>query len=192
MNILILAALALGCYLTGYFRAREHFRDATKMSQQDTVVRYDTIRMKEPGEIRSFKSSVPLILPLSDTIRLRDTVYLVLDREIKEYRDSLFYARVSGYEPSLDYIEVYPRSVVISKTETATIEPSPWRYSLSVGLDYGRMRQRYFNPNIAALIEYRRMALGVECGLNMELDGGQLQAPAPYMQASFKYRIAGR
>ena len=83
---------------------------------------------------------------------MRDTVYLVLNRQIKEYRDSLFYARVSGYDPELDYIEVYPKTVVISKTET-TIQDVTKRNAIALGLE-----ANYFgSTHIPIYLEYSNM-----------------------------------
>ena len=192
ISILILALLALGFYLMGFYRAREQFREAAKEVQIDTVFRYDTIRMDKPGEIRSFKSSIPLILPLSDTIRLRDTVYLVMNRQIKEYRDSLFYARVSGYEPSLDYIEVYPKTTTISKTETIVQKPSPWHVSFDVGLDYSGMEGKYILPNIGAEIGYKRFSVNAELGVGLKAENMIILEPHPYWKVGVKYSLFRR
>lgn len=192
IGILILALLALGFYLMGYFRARDHFRDTTKMVQVDTVTRYDTICIPAPVEIRYEKLTETLILPKVDTLRLRDTVYLVVNREIKEYRDSLFYARVSGYEPSLEYIEVYPKTVVISKTETTTLEPSPWHVSLDMGLDYSRMDAKYISPNIGAEIGYKRLSITAELGVDLKTHDMMSMESHPYWQVGVKYNLFRR
>lgn len=184
--------MALGCYLMGYFRARENFRDTTKMVQVDTVTRYDTINIPAPVEIRYEKLTETLILPKVDTLRLCDTVYLVVNREIKEYRDSLFYARVSGYQPSLDYIEVYPKTMVISKTETTTPKPSPWRYSLYIGADYERVGHVIISPNIGAEIGYKKISFGVEGGVSIGIENSVIQQPCLYWKMGMKYNLLGR
>ena len=119
-KLLIAIAIVAGAWLIGYITGRNYVREATTVVQVDTVIKHDTIRVPSPVEIRYEKLTETLILPKVDTLRLRDTIYLVVNKEIKEYRDSLYYARVSGYQPNLDYIEVYPKTVVISKTETTT------------------------------------------------------------------------
>ena len=191
-SILVAAALLVGVWLIGYIIGRNHIPDATEKVQIDTLVRHDTIRVDSPVEIRRIKTTDTLILPITDTLRVRDTVYVVLNRQIKEYRDSLFYARVSGYDPSLDFIEVYPRTVVISKTETTTQQPSPWRYEVTVGLSYGWMGMDYVAPSIEAEMGYKKIILGIECGINASLVNNTVQLPMPYLQASFKYRLAGK
>lgn len=191
-SILVPAALLVGVWLIGYIIGRNHIPEATKKVQIDTLVKHDTIRLESPVETRRIKTTDTLILPITDTLRVHDTVYLVLNRQIKEYRDSLFYARVSGYDPKLDFIEVYPKTMVISKTETTTLNPSPWRYGVTVGLDYGMMWGKYITPNVGAEIGYKKLTLGLECGVNMSLVNSTIETPMPYLQASIKYRLAGR
>lgn len=60
-----------------------------------------------------------------------DTVYVSLPREVREYRDSCYFARVSGIQPSLDLIETYNRTVTVTRTVT---EPAP---RLSFGVQVG-------------------------------------------------------
>ena len=187
-SILVAAELLVGVWLIGYITGRNHIPSTVDKVQIDTLVRHDTIRIESPVEIRRIKTTDTLILPITDTLRVHDTVYLVLNRQIKEYRDSLFYARVSGYDPTLDFIEVYPKTMVISKTETTTLNPSAWRYGVTVGLDYGM----YITPNVGAEIGYKKLTLGVECGVNMSLVNSTIETPMPYLQASIKYRLAGR
>ena len=191
-SAIIAVAIIMIVGLFGYAVGRNHIPDATKMIQVDTLVKHDTIRVQSPVEIRRVETIDTLIVPITDTLRVRDTVYVVLNRQIKEYRDSLYYARVSGYDPSLDFIEVYPKTVVLSKSELVTQKPSNWRYGVDLGVDYGWMWQNYITPNVAAEIGYKKVTLGVEIGLNIGMSEGQFQVPMPYLQASIKYRLVGR
>lgn len=150
--ILLLVIIAIGCYLMGYFRARDHFREATKVMRVDTLVVRDTIRFCNPAEIRYEKLTEDLILPKVDTLILRDTFYLVVNKEVKEYRDSLYYIKVSGYQPNLDYVEVYPRTTTISKTETVT-QPVTKRHGLALGFEANYS----YAPYIPIYIEYSNM-----------------------------------
>lgn len=191
-SILVAAALLAGVWLIGYIIGRNHIPSTVEKVQIDTLVRHDTIRIESPVEIRSIKTTDTLIVPITDTLRVCDTVYLVLNRQTKEYRDSLFYARISGYDPTLDFIEVYPRTTTISKTETVVQKPSAWRYGVTVGLDYGMMWGKHITPNVGAEIGYKKLTLGVECGVNISLANSTIDTPTPYLQASIKYRLAGR
>jgi hypothetical protein len=103
----------------------------------------------------------------------------------------MYYAKVSGYDPSLDYIEVYPKTTTISKIETTTLKPSPWRYGVTVGLDYGWMEKTYVTPNVGAEVGFKKVSLGVEAGINLNVNNTQ-EAPIPYLRASIKYRLVGK
>lgn len=191
-SIIVAVALLVGVWLIGYIIGRNHIPDTTKKVQIDTLVRHDTIKVEGPVEIRRIKTTDTLILPITDTLKVRDTVYLVLNRQIKEYRDSLFYAKVSGYDPSLDYIEVYPKTTTISKIETLVQKPSPWRFGLDLGLDYGKTESNYCTPNIGAEIGYKKIVFRTELGARIGLMEGVVLVPQPYWQVGVKYRFVGR
>ena len=175
--------------MVGYVVGNRHFREATKMLQRDTLIVYDTIRIEKPAEIRYVRTKEVVKVPIRDTTRIHDTTFLLLQKEVREYRDSQYYAKVSGYNPSLDFIEVYPKVTTISKTVVP--EPSPWRYGVTVGVDYGRTNRTYLSPNVGAEVGYKKVTLGVECGINMNVNNTQ-DTPIPYLQASVKYRLVGK
>lgn len=187
--LIILIPLLAG--VVGYLVGNRHFREVTKMLQRDTLIVYDTIIFEKPAEIRYVRTKEVIKVPIRDTTRIHDTTFLLLQKEVREYRDSMYYAKVSGYDPSLDYIEVYPKTVVISKTETTTLKPSPWRYGVTVGLDYGWMKRTHVTPNVGAEVGFKKITLGVECGVSLSVSNTQ-EAPIPYLQASVKYRLAGK
>ena len=188
-KLLIAIAIVTGTWLIGYITGRNYERETTSVVQADTIIKRDTIREPSPVEIRYEKLTETLILPKVDTLRLRDTVYLVVNKEIKEYRDTLFYARVSGYQPSLDYIEVYPKTTTISKTETIITKPSPWRYSLGLKLNYGMLEHSYVAPAVGAELGYNRFSIGAEVGLKVGINERVIQNPCLYWQAGVKYDL---
>lgn len=188
ISIIILALLALGCYLTGYFRAREHFRDATKMVQVDTVTRYDTIIVEKPVLVKqTYYDS--LYVAVRDTIRIKDSIFVALPIERKIYKGEDYLAEISGYKANLERIEVYPKTMVISKTETTTLKPSPWRVSVDVGLDYYLMGAQHIAPNIGAEIGYKRVAVKAECGIDMKMSNMIFTEPYFYWKAGIKYSL---
>jgi hypothetical protein len=74
----------------------------------------------------------------------------MLQKESKTYSGDDYTARVSGYEPSLDFIEVYPKTTIIKENVVRSIEK---RNSLSLGVEVG-----YVNiPYIPIYLEYSRM-----------------------------------
>lgn len=188
-QILLIILIPLLTGMVGYVVGNRHFHEATKMLQMDTLIVYDTIRIEKPAEIRYVRTKEVVKVPIRDTTRIHDTTFLLLQKEVREYRDSQYYAKVSGYNPSLDFIEVYPKVTTISKTVMP--EPTPWRYGVTVGVDYGRTNRTYLSPNVGAEVGYKKVTLGVECGINMNVNNTQ-DTPIPYLQASVKYRLVGK
>lgn len=65
-----------------------------------------------------------------------DTVWATVPRTQKRYEDSTYTAWVSGYEPRLDSIEVYRRTVTIVKRETVS-KRNGFNVGLTGGIGYG-------------------------------------------------------
>lgn len=146
--LVLLFGTALGFFLRGKYQKHE------VLVQTDTLYLPETIKIEFPKESDETKDTKPkktkdTILVLNhDTITIHDTTYLLLEKEIKEYRDDSYYARVSGYRPSLDYIEIYQQNKVITNTETIL----PHKNYLSLGIDIGYLK----NFTAPIYIEYER------------------------------------
>ena len=56
-----------------------------------------------------------MLVAVTDTVTVGDTVYLSLPQETKVYGDSTYTAQVSGYRPELDWVEVYPQTEVVTR-----------------------------------------------------------------------------
>ena len=69
-------------------------------------------------------------------IGVSDTVWATVPRTQKRYEDSTYTAWVSGYEPRLDSIEVYRRTVTIVKSETVS-KRNGFNVGLTGGIGYG-------------------------------------------------------
>lgn len=112
----------------------------------DTVVVHDTIReyyprvfseavvgktwVKIPNPALRGKDLTKFELPTIDSV---DIELPITDRT---YKNDDYYAIVRGYDPSLKYIEVYPRTVYLTTTNTAT-KHKRWNISLGAQLGYG-------------------------------------------------------
>ena len=82
----------------------------------------------------------PVSVLVSDTLIVRDTVLL---KEHKFYKDSLYEAWVSGYDPSLDSICVFPVTKTITNTITNTVietkevkKKTPFGIGIQAGYGY--------------------------------------------------------
>ena len=134
-NCALGAALALAALLllSGYLLGRR----ACRAPEPELVVQVDTLRIRDtlriekpvPVEVRVVDT---MLVAVTDTISISDTVYLRIPHEIKQYEDSLFRAQVSGYRPALDWIEVYPQTVYLTKV-VKTQDVKRWGIGLQAG-----------------------------------------------------------
>lgn len=95
------------------------------------VIKYDTIVRERPVFVTSY---------IYDTIRTHfttiehDTVTVDLPMERRIYKeDSLYYACVSGFRPSLDTLIVWPTITTITIRERERIPAPRWGFSATVG-----------------------------------------------------------
>lgn len=131
MAALLAALLLLSGYLLG--RRADHAREPAEIVRTDTLRIRDTVLVDRPVPVEE-RLTDTMLVAITDTIRLSDTVYLRLPREIKQYEDSLFRAQVSGFKPSLDWIEVYPQTEVVTRN---IFVDSRKRWGLGVQAGYG-------------------------------------------------------
>lgn len=66
-----------------------------------------------------------------------DTVWAVVPRTQKRYVDSTYMAWISGYEPRLDSIEVYQKTVVVTKRVEGRVKNRRFNVGLTGGFGYG-------------------------------------------------------
>nr|DAU87710.1 MAG TPA: hypothetical protein [Caudoviricetes sp.] len=87
----------------------------------------------------------------TDTIHVGDSCWHL--REYKEYQDSNYYARVSGVDPRLDELRVYPKTVYQTKYIYRDIyhKKREWGIGLSAGYGVGK---HGFSPVLAVTINY--------------------------------------
>ena len=108
----ILTALLFGA-LASYFAVKGHFQAklATLTPEEiQVVIKRDTLRLNSPilREIHKVTHDTIKIV-MNDTIVRRDTIYL--EREQRIYEDEDYKAFVSGFQPRLDSIYVYPKTI---------------------------------------------------------------------------------
>jgi len=100
----------------------------------DTLVVRDTVRERYPVYVQRTVTDTMLVA-LTDTVRVSDTVYVRLPREQKRYADTNYVAWVSGFRPSLDSIEVYQSTRYVTKE---IILPGPAkRWGIGIQAGYG-------------------------------------------------------
>lgn len=116
--VTLLTAFLFGA-LASYFAVKGHFQakleDLTPEVIQ--VIKRDTLRLNTPilREIHKVTHDTIKIV-MNDTIVRRDTIYL--EREQRVYEDVDYKAFVSGIQPRLDSIYVYPKTIYETKVST--------------------------------------------------------------------------
>lgn len=120
---------------------------------RDTLIVHDTIRIEKPvAEYVVTRDTIRIPVPVTE----RDTIYVSLPREERTYTDSTFRAVVSGYEPSLDLIEVYPQTTTITETRTIRV-PERKRWGIGVQIGGGAVlngKQVALSPYIGVGVSY--------------------------------------
>lgn len=115
--------------------------------QRDTIVKIDTHIIEKPVVVQTYiKDS--MLIEVRDTIRIKDSIYVALPREVKVYAGDDYYAEVSGYRPNLDYLEVYPKTTTITQTQSVT---------RCNALALGAELQYYGNTYIPIYLEYSHL-----------------------------------
>lgn len=109
----------------------------TQTPPQPQIIRDTTIKVQI--DTQYFPKPVPYKVEVRDTIELTDTIYLggqTFFQEVKEYKDSTYYARVSGINAFLEEIKVYPKhsTVYINTTEKVYLKPKKWDIGLQGGI----------------------------------------------------------
>jgi hypothetical protein len=133
--------------LIGYL-PKGRLQRETIVEKRDTLVLKDTHIVYQPKEVVREKWKTEMVV-VTDTIRMRDTLYMSLPLEKKTYRRDEFYAEVTGYNPSLTYIEVFPKTVYVTET---TRKKDKANY-LSAGVDVLYLGTVY----VPIYVEYERM-----------------------------------
>lgn len=114
------------------------------------VVRTDTLIIERPVPVRT-RVVDTLLVRVADTIHVHDTAYIALSAERKEYGDSTYRAVISGYRPVLEHIEVYPKTVTITRTITEAARNK--RFGVGVHVGYG-VTSEGLSPYVGAGLSY--------------------------------------
>lgn len=160
---LVVVAMMIACAGFGFKLGREGalLPVQTRVEHTaDTLYVRDTIRVETPGETRTEYLVETIRVPVRDTLWKRDTLFVEIPRERKFYKEEDFYAEVSGYRVNLDYIEVYPRTATITKTERVEVKRrTRWGIGMQVGYGIGvNSGNVYTTPYVGVGISYNLLS----------------------------------
>lgn len=98
----------------------------------DTLYVRDTIVENNPVYVTNTVIDTMLVA-VRDTVTVRDTAYIVVEREQKHYRGDDYEAWVSGYRPRLDSIYVFPETRYITNEIEVKRKTAKWGIGIQAG-----------------------------------------------------------
>lgn len=108
-------------------------REVVIKTKVDTLVVFDTIRIKEPLIVER-RVVDTMTVEVVDYKVVHDTAFVNLPREEVEYRDTSYRAVVSGFLPRLEEIEIYRQDRVVTIETVKTIrEKTRWGLGIQAG-----------------------------------------------------------
>jgi len=144
-------------------RCSGHEHAVSTAVTRDTVIVYDTVRVRavDPADVTPICAR-PVTLPVwqpavtvpdsTPTAAQPDSATVVIPMEQRHYAGENYDAWISGYQPSLDSLNIYHPTATITETQTVT----RWRtrrWGLSVGSGVA-LTPRGLSPGIFAGVTY--------------------------------------
>lgn len=103
---------------------------------RDTVVIMDTIKFDNPTLIYVKTEPDTLYIESIDST-------VVMNKETKVYRDSTYEAQISGFQPHLDHIKVFPNKTYITTEKTSYIEKKKhFNHGIQIGVGFGVINRK--------------------------------------------------
>lgn len=131
LYIVLMAAFILSFGLGRYTAKPETIVE--ERERIDTLVIRDTFTHYVPQYVHRHTRDT-IRIPIRETIH--DTVAVYLPRETRVYEDARYRAEVSGYQPSLDRIDIYTKTEVVTKDVTQVVKRKT-RWGLGISAGYG-------------------------------------------------------
>lgn len=131
-SILIIACCIIS-FLGGYDYASKHCYNVSTVT--DTILERDTIISVPDTVYRTVALGEKTVkVVVHDTLCKTDTVTISLPFVQKQYKDSSYSAWISGYEPSLDSIRVFPKTTIIRESKVVRQKDRRWGVFGGVGI----------------------------------------------------------
>lgn len=133
--LLVAALVAAVSVLSWRLSYRTAVAESIETPKADTLIVRDTVTVEYPVPILTTIIDT-LLVAYPDIVIIHDTTFVQIPKERKEYSGKDYRAVVSGYQPSLDLIQVFPETKVVTRTISV---PSRKRshFALSLQAGYG-------------------------------------------------------
>lgn len=130
---ILLIACCIISFLGGYDYASKHCYNVSTVT--DTIVKRDTITAIPDTVYRTIALGEKTVkVVVHDTLCKTDTVTISLPFVQKQYKDSSYSAWISGYEPSLDSIRVFPKTTIIRESKVVRQKDRRWGVFGGIGI----------------------------------------------------------
>lgn len=137
MTILCVILLILVSILIGQKHQQKQPLEPTEI-KVDTLIVRDTIMQYKPIFVDKIKVDSVLI-PVKDTIVIRDSVYIYMNREKITWRDSLCEVYASGIMPQVDSVKHFREYQYITIEPAIPVkEKSHWGLGINAGYGVGQ------------------------------------------------------
>ena len=126
-------ALCIISFISGYDYASKHC--ANVVTRTDTIIKRDTVTLIPDTVCDTVQLGERIVkVAVRDTLHRIDTVTVSLPFVQKQYKDSNYSAWVSGYEPSLDSIKIFPKTIIVRESKVERKKDRRWGVFGGVGI----------------------------------------------------------
>lgn len=133
LTSILLIACCIVSFLGGYDYASKHCYNVRTVT--DTIIERETITAIPDTVYRTVALGEKTVkVVIHDTLCKTDTVTISLPFVQKQYNDSSYSAWISGYEPSLDSIRVFPKTTIIRESKVVRQKDRRWGVFGGVGI----------------------------------------------------------
>lgn len=148
-HVIVVLALSLLCFMAGRYTKKVEVKTICKT---DTFFRVDTLRERVPYPVyETVIQTVPELFPIYITLEgdtVREPIFVPVLVTQKEYLTDDYHAWVSGYNPALDSIDIFRKTVYIKER----IKPRRWGLGVTAGYGIGK---HGLSPYIGVGVYYR-------------------------------------
>ena len=139
-NYLIAAIIGIGvaaCMLVTFLIGREsgyalgYASALNEPHKADTIWKTDTHFVDKPVEKwKTVEKVVYLPVKVDSLVTIHDTTYIALERERKGYSGDDYELEITGVEPNLEWVKVFPKTAYITNT---VVKKQKWSFGATLG-----------------------------------------------------------
>lgn len=158
MKPISLITIILLSFLVGFLVGRRGGRidpGLPPVERVDTLIIRDTISVSEPIFVKK-KVIDSVLVQVTDTIRMRDTLYVYMEREQVTWQDSLARVYASGINPQVDSVIHFTKERIITR-EIPVIHVKKTRWGVGIQAGMGAGKEGFF-PYVGAGVSYNLLS----------------------------------